>query len=73
MCFEQVKAKINEIFMCDFILFLNNKIRAISKLQYMRAFSLLFSIELAFEKVQKLWKGEKMSITSIFSFLPQCF
>ena len=34
MCFEQVKAK-DEIFMCDFILFLKNEIRAMFELEYM--------------------------------------
>ena len=34
MCFEQVKAK-KKKFMCDFILFLKNKIKTIFKLEYM--------------------------------------
>ena len=36
MCFKQMKAKKkNETFMCDFILFLNDKIRAIFELEYL--------------------------------------
>ena len=34
-CFVHVKGKKNEIFICDFILSLKNKIRAITDLEYM--------------------------------------
>ena len=70
MCFKQVKAK-NDIFVCDFILFLKNKIRGIFELEYMCSVFTFVQYILEISKPCFLPKGFYASEKQDFVFCPR--